>query len=293
MTAIERHCRWLLASYPRWYREERAGEIVDTLLEAAGPNRSWPSSKDARTLILAGLRVRAGLQQRLTAGANVKQALLLTAVLLLAEFSASDLGFVRGEWGHIFPSMLFAWLNLVLGLATVAVMIGTRFGPDRIVAVVAIATACLWAYQPPDNQLDRAIQPIAALGFIVIMALRRERLARSWLWLAVPCYLVLLLPELFPASQILNDVRNFGPLLIFAATIAWCVVDVRPMFAVALWFAIITGADFISFDLSRIFTASGFRLGALIASWPSEAIGVTSMMLVIVAIWRLRRQALL
>jgi hypothetical protein len=94
MTAIERHCRWLLVVYPRWYREERADEIVDTLLEAAGPNRSWPSSKDARALILAGLRVRAGLQQRLTAGANVKQALLLAAVLLLAEYSASDLGIV-------------------------------------------------------------------------------------------------------------------------------------------------------------------------------------------------------
>lgn len=186
MTAIERHCRWLLVVYPRWYREERADEIVDTLLEAAGPNRSWPSSKDARALILAGLRVRAGMQQRLTAGANVKQALLLAAVLLLAEYSASDLGIVGGEWGRIFPSMLFAWLNLVLGLATLAVMVGAWFGPGRIVAAAAIATACLWAYQPSDNQLDRAIQPIAALGFIAIMAFRRERLARSWLWLVGP-----------------------------------------------------------------------------------------------------------
>jgi hypothetical protein len=82
--------------------------------------------------------------------------------------------------------MLFAWLNLVLGLATLAVMVGAWFGPGRIVAVAALATACLWAYQPSDNQLDRAIQPIAALGFIAILALRRERLARSWLWLVGP-----------------------------------------------------------------------------------------------------------
>ena len=49
--------------------------------------------------------------------------------------------------------MLFAWVNLVLGLATLAVMIGAWFGPGRVVAVVAIATACLWVYQPPDNLL--------------------------------------------------------------------------------------------------------------------------------------------
>ena len=139
MSGIERHCRWLLLAYPRWYRKDRADEIVDTVLESAGPDRSWPAFRDGWALILAGLRVRAGLQERLTAGANLNLALLLAAVLVLANYAATDLGFVRGEWGHTFPSMLSSWVNLVLGLATLAVMIGAWFGPTKVVAITAIA----------------------------------------------------------------------------------------------------------------------------------------------------------
>jgi hypothetical protein len=288
MTAIERRSRWLLAVYPRWYRQQRAEEILGTLMEATGPDRSWPSSKDAWALILAGLRVRAGLGQRQTVRANLSQALVFAAVLVLAAYSAGHLSLGVMELGHSAPLLVPTWLALVLGLATLAVMIGAWFGPGRIVAVAALATACLWAYQPSHNQLDLAIQPIAALGFIAIMALRRERPARWWLWLAVPWYLGFLLPELFPASHILHEVQNFGPLLILAATIAWCVLDLRPMLAVALWIAIVTGADFISFVFSRIFAHSGSRLGSLIAFWPWETATAVSTGLVIVAIWRLR-----
>jgi hypothetical protein len=82
--------------------------------------------------------------------------MLLAATLVLADYSARDLGFFRGEWGYTFPSMLFAWINLVLGLATLAVMAGAWFGPPKAVAV-------------------------AGLVLIAILALRRQRLPRSWL----------------------------------------------------------------------------------------------------------------
>jgi hypothetical protein len=134
MSGIERHCRWLLLAYPRWYRKDRGDEIVDTMLEAAGPDRSWPALRDSRALILAGLRVRAGLEQRLTARASLSQALLLTAVLVLAEYAAGYLRFAQGEWNAL-PSWLFAWINLVLGVATLVVMIGAWFGPTRAVAI--------------------------------------------------------------------------------------------------------------------------------------------------------------
>ena len=58
MTPLERHCRWLLRAYPGGYRRERAGEMLGTLLEASPPGRSWPSLRDARSLIIGGLRVR-------------------------------------------------------------------------------------------------------------------------------------------------------------------------------------------------------------------------------------------
>jgi hypothetical protein len=58
VTPLERRCRLLLRAYPAWYRRERAGEMLDTLLEASPPGRNWPSPRDAMSLIRGGLRVR-------------------------------------------------------------------------------------------------------------------------------------------------------------------------------------------------------------------------------------------
>jgi hypothetical protein len=58
VTPLERRCRWLLRAYPAWYRRDRAGEMLGTLLEASGPGQTWPSLRDARALVTGGLRVR-------------------------------------------------------------------------------------------------------------------------------------------------------------------------------------------------------------------------------------------
>jgi hypothetical protein len=55
---LERRCRWLLHAYPAWYRRHRGGEMLGTLLEASPPGASWPSFRDARALMIGGLRVR-------------------------------------------------------------------------------------------------------------------------------------------------------------------------------------------------------------------------------------------
>ena len=36
-------CRWLLRAYPAWYRRDRGGEMLGTLLEASRPDARWPS----------------------------------------------------------------------------------------------------------------------------------------------------------------------------------------------------------------------------------------------------------
>jgi hypothetical protein len=58
VTPLERRRRWLLRAYPAWYRRDRAGEMLGTLLEASGPGQCWPSLRDARALVTGGLRVR-------------------------------------------------------------------------------------------------------------------------------------------------------------------------------------------------------------------------------------------
>jgi PadR family transcriptional regulator, regulatory protein PadR len=58
VSALERRCRWLLHAYPAWYRRHRGGEMLGTLLEASPPGANWPSVRDARALVIGGLRVR-------------------------------------------------------------------------------------------------------------------------------------------------------------------------------------------------------------------------------------------
>ena len=58
MTGLERRCRWLLLTYPAWYRRRRGEEMLGTLLEASPPGGRWPSFRDARALITGGVRVR-------------------------------------------------------------------------------------------------------------------------------------------------------------------------------------------------------------------------------------------
>lgn len=58
MSPLERRCRWLLLAYPAWYRRDRGGEMLGTLLEASPPGASWPSFRDARALVIGGARVR-------------------------------------------------------------------------------------------------------------------------------------------------------------------------------------------------------------------------------------------
>jgi hypothetical protein len=58
VTLLERRCRWLLLTYPAWYRRRRGEEMLGTLLEASPPGQGWPSFRDTRALITGGLRVR-------------------------------------------------------------------------------------------------------------------------------------------------------------------------------------------------------------------------------------------
>jgi len=55
---LERRYQWLMRAYPAWYMRKRGEEMLDTLLEASPPGRKWPFVRDARALVIGGLRVR-------------------------------------------------------------------------------------------------------------------------------------------------------------------------------------------------------------------------------------------
>jgi hypothetical protein len=120
VTPLERRCRWLLRAYPAWYRHKRAGEMLDTLLQASPPGRTWPSARDARALITGGLRVRGWVwflsMLWVTAGAGY--------ALLMAANTYTNSGSLFPETGVPVVVDAVCWLPvLAWGLLPVPVLV--------------------------------------------------------------------------------------------------------------------------------------------------------------------------
>lgn len=58
MTPLERAYRRLLILYPRSFRRAHAEDLVATLLDAAAPGQTRPTSREAFHLLLSGLTWR-------------------------------------------------------------------------------------------------------------------------------------------------------------------------------------------------------------------------------------------
>lgn len=283
MSGLEARYRRLLRAYPAWYRQDRGEEMLDTLMEAAGTARSWPSARDTRALVLGGLRTRAWHGQRQTAAASLRTVVLFAAVLTLLPWTTFGLSLVSAEWGRILPSVLDNWVYLGFGLLTLAVAAGAWFGHPRAIAAVALPLAFLWIYQPLGGTLADAALPVAALAVLTILVIRRERLPRSWLWLAAIVLAAFLLPRLFPAAGLYVP-GHFALFAVLAGAIVWSVVDARPMAAMALAIAASFGTGAI-----RLFAEHGPRI-YLWGIWLPAIIALT---VTITGVLLLRRQATL
>ncbi|MEU8088302.1 hypothetical protein AB0B57_32405 [Micromonospora sp. NPDC049101] len=83
MTGLERRYRWLLRAYPRAYRQYRADEMLETLLGGGETDRRHLSLRESAALVVAGLRVRTGVDRLGSRAALLHSALRLTALSLL------------------------------------------------------------------------------------------------------------------------------------------------------------------------------------------------------------------
>jgi hypothetical protein len=211
---------------------------------------------------------------------------LLAAVFQLTVSGTSDLGSAWIDRGRTVASAQPGWISLVLGLATLAAIAGAWSGLPWRFAVLALGTAGLWLYQAPARPPGQVILTVLALAVITILALRRRRLPRAWLWLAGALYLVLQLRWVFPGAVPLGALPTW--LIILAATTAWCAVDMRPMLATALFMAAQFGTAFLS-----LMQPSGLGASDGLAFWQNAAVAAGSACLAIAAIRRLRRHAAL
>ena len=299
MTALERHCRWLLAAYPAWYRRQRGGEILATLLEASPPGRSWPSPRDARALLMAGLQVRAWRNQRLTTAASVRQAVLLGAALALLWTISEDLAdqgaSVILAWTHTTALHLDPGYWIAADALVLAAVAAAWFAPRPAAAALALAAAAaMWQYW---GDRITVIQPAGLLILLAILAPGRNRLPRSWLWLAGVLSAANLLDQasgvLLRIYHVINPPLSAVPWIILGAVVLWAAVDARPAVAMAIWLTSTWLVFNLLSSIDDLLSSTGGGSQGLVLSQPSYLSAAGSAVLAATAIWRLRHQAAL
>jgi hypothetical protein len=284
MSALERHCRWLLRAYPSWYRRQRGDEMLATLLEASPPGRSWPSARDMRALLMGGLRVRAAQDQRLTTAANLRLAFQLGAVLTVLSLVANEGIADILIWTHLYSPNAgtgYWFAYAVLGLVAV---VAAWFAPRPVAAVLALAAAGAWEYW---GDRVMAILPAALLVMLAVLVFVRPRLPRSWLWLAGAFFAVDVLQQLtaIPQLQFLFAPLSIVPWILLGLVVLWAVVDARPAMAMGVYVACI-------YLVTDLLGYLGYGTTPLVVwQWSLPAIGAA--VLATGSFWRLRRQAVL
>ncbi len=285
MSALERRYRRLLRAYPGWYLADRGEEILGTVLEADTRGRSWPSAREAKTLIIGGLRVRAGQGERVGLAASLRQVGLFAAMLILGPYAAMGLATFDDRWGgDPFIPIPGTWTGAVTGLLTLIVMIAVWSRWRAAARVVALVTAGLWVYQPPGSEAG-AIAPVLALVLTAILASGGMRLPRLWLWLVAVLFVARELSYIATAAEWPYLIAFYAIVIyaIIVGAIAFAVVDARPMAAVAMW---------LTLAYSTLVIQALFQLRPELYYW-ALALAIISIAVSIATVWRLRRQAAL
>jgi hypothetical protein len=242
VTELERRCRRLLMAYPAVYRAERGDEIVGTLMEA-NSGRRRPPIRDQVALLVAGLKVRATENRRLSAGANFR---LATLFGLLLAVSAMPVNYVSALL--FLPQYTTAQWPYIVATAAASATIVAVWSGRRMLALIAASVAATGiilggVFQDASQGQSILGQVPTALVLVAagLVARRVERMPRAWFWLlgafclryAVPFTATRQVPFLLTALSI-------GPLL---AVFAWIVVDARPALGVAVLFVVETVID--------------------------------------------------
>lgn len=251
--ALARRYRALLACYPRWYREERGAELVGTLLEGARPGQVRPSGREARALILEGLRLRAGTSAHRTPRASLIGGLQVAVLLLITLRVLGDgteLG--RGPDG---PYVLSgpAWWALAAAvvlsaMALFGLVAAGRFGLAAPAAVVSgVVTTVGYPALVDETGLPmyrHVVSAVLTLAGVVALALLGRNQGRitagpvMLAWAIVPP-LILVLPS-YLGTLGLGDPASFywfANLLVYVpiylGALAYAAVDPRPALALA------------------------------------------------------------
>jgi hypothetical protein len=285
---LERRTRALLRAYPAEYRRERGEEIVGTLLEAVPPGRSFPSARDAWSLVNGGRHARAARNRRLSARENLRLAMLLgMAVFVARSFYYPDyLGYARtGGLDVALATGILAglapWLRHWAVRAACVIPAGALF-------VYTSMLQFSWAGSTAIGRMAVFLVSLAAL------ACWRGRGARPPGSAAV---LVCVTPVLVMVPWLDSDAESYGTVdpywytaaLLVVVAACWLATDARPAFAVV--FAMV-----LSYSLTIVtnLTSPGTLFFTLTSvdslEWLVSPVALCVVLTVAFA-WLLRRQA--
>lgn len=238
---LERRYRRLMRAYPAAYRQERGDELLGTLMELSRPGQRRPSAREARALVLGGLRVRAGADRLRSTMDSWLDAARVALVLILAVQILLALRRVDGAWSeqppiHPMPVTAVAAAQALLAGAAIAALARVRYRLAMVLALLAPvpsfvdAAAHTW-----DNTVPVAtvLWWLPVIGLLVPL-LRHRPPAGPWRWqLSLPLFLVLVALVLPRFGLLLTSLVVV--LLGIAACLAWAVlVDPRPAIAFGL-----------------------------------------------------------
>jgi hypothetical protein len=268
MTGLERRCRWLLHAYPASYRAERGEEILGTLLENAAPGMTWPTRREARALVLGGLRVRAGQNHRLSTAANVRLSIMLGLAVSIALLGSGnvrypglhlDLNNAIMLRGGAPPSATWAQVNLgaywpigiafaLTACAPVVIWIARRSLAVSLLLAAAVAApfaenAVGYGALSSREAVAIGLAPsVLLVALAVVTAVGTDRPPRAWLWwYALPSAWILAerVAEIMPVAdgRVLFGLAPFSAFVL--AAVLWVIVDARPALALAVLAAIL------------------------------------------------------
>ncbi len=309
MIPLERRCRLLLRAYPAAYRADRDEELLDTLLDATPAGRTWPLARDIWALLLAGLRVRGGQNRRLSTGGNLRLAALLGCAIYLAYIACSYLAngwyavallswspnaalFAR-SWGwDVVPGALILVAVVLAWLASRRV---AAFG--AVIAGTAVVAHGFWsAPAPPVAPIRLVLVPLLGLlplAALVLLSRGAQRPPRCWLGLPG---LVMAQPVAALLAVHIHWYQGFSLifpqyhlwLVMFAAAVGWIGVDARPAIGMVISLALCSAYLLICYARA----VGQWWLWGII--WPLEWTWLAAVLgLAVLALWRVRRQALL
>jgi hypothetical protein len=294
MIALERHCRLLLLAYPAAYRRQREAEILGTLLEATPAGRTWPLPRDSRTLVMGGLRARAGLNHRLPAASSLRLAVLFGLSVYLSFTVGNDLS------GFAYPKLALqaapaGWPALPAGvLIAMAVVLAWLARRTAVIAAVLAAGAVTAAYgfspAPGSWRPTTPVQTVVvllSLAALTVLAAGADRPPRLWLWLvglAAATPVASQLPDAIPSATFLVSALPYLTMFMVAVSIAWIGVDARPTVGLAAYLALL-GLP----NLAAVMQiGTGLPMALTETTWLWIAI-----VLAVPALWQLHRQAAL